>query len=365
MSDIDFDELDQAVSALMKDKDEPADSDQNSVAINSSSSSPQTAQTETPPLPDSQTSSVSDTAVVAPPASPTATPAAQPLSIKRRGRFMDVVHPKSDMTTQLPTKHQTTVVRPVVADNNQPAQAPVDLDLTLQADAPAESQRVENPNMPLYPDPIDLQDDKLVFTEDRLEQTEQQPVAVNPSSDEHVDDELAAIYESEPEEAPQNSPFLADAKVEKRPLGAPVESEVEALDTPMLEANLAGSEPEAQAQVAPVPVASLPAELQPDVAQLDTEVIEVAAPAEPLNEEMPVVKPETVVPAGGSIAQQYTEQPSSSDQANGSIYDTDSYHQPLQHPEKKKSSAIIIVWILVLALVGASGAAGYFYMTFR
>ena len=367
MSDIDFDELDQAVNALMKDEGESTSSDQQSVAVNSPSASAQPATLQLPSAPEIQSipnPEVADTQEVPLPAA-VASPVAQPLSVKRRGRFMDVMHPKSDMTNQLPPRHQATFVRPVAVAETPRAETTTD-DATTPAPQdvmPEEAESSQGYETPLYPDPIDLQDNAVPSTDEPvLQSVETSADAPEQTNDEKDDEELAAILELEPE-APQSSPFLADAKVEKRPLGAPTQSEGDSTEPVALEEGLSFDEPEAQ--VAPVPVVSLPPELQPEVAKLDAEVVEASAPAEPLVEEKSLVKAETIVPAGGSISQQYTEQPSSVDQANGSIYDTDSYHQPLQHPEKKKSSAVVIVWILVLALAGAIGAAGYFYMTMR
>jgi len=68
---------------------------------------------------------------------------------------------------------------------------------------------------------------------------------------------------------------------------------------------------------------------------------------------------------GGNIVQQYEEQPSTGDQTNGAIYDTSTYHQPLDaKPAKKKSSALVwVLWIVVLLIVGATAGAAWFYFT--
>jgi hypothetical protein len=248
MQDIDFDEIDKAVSSSLKPS-QPASSQ--------------------PVTNESQPSAASR------PVAPAA---------RRSGRFMDVVHPSSDMRT--------------VGSERA----------VLEARAP-----VEPVNFDPVPDP--------------------QPVAQPAPAPEPTE--------------PLESPFISDAKVEKRPLGAfsafkksiaveaaPKPSQPEQEEELLLEAP-DEERIEAHSTVAPTvptPVISKPAEKAPD-----------AGPS--------------------SINQQYKEQPSSTDQSSGAIYDTEAYHQPLAHPAKKKSSLIIIGWIVGLIVIGAgAGAAVYFFV---
>ena len=53
---------------------------------------------------------------------------------------------------------------------------------------------------------------------------------------------------------------------------------------------------------------------------------------------------------------------STTDEHNGSIFDTSEYHQPLQHPEKKRSGVWIVILIMACILLGAAGAAVYYYL---
>ena len=85
--------------------------------------------------------------------------------------------------------------------------------------------------------------------------------------------------------------------------------------------------------------------------------VEKEAPTEPVIVAQPVQEPTGPT----SITQQYKEQPSSNQQS-GAIFDTESYHQPVIKPAHKKSSWLIIVWILLLVLLGA--AAGWAVYTF-
>jgi hypothetical protein len=187
---------------------------------------------------------------------------------------------------------------------------------------------------------------------------------------------------------PLSSPFLADAKVEKRPLGAPMPE----LYSPQQPEEAAAS---VEAEVTPEPTASesvdqpveveLPEELRGDLMAIESNISNEQAavpqdsPAAPVAQttrptrepEMPktVVASAAAAPAvslpagGGSIPQQYREEPSTSDQTTGSIYDTASYHQPLEHPAKKKTGWLWVIWVLVLLVLGAGGGAlAYLYL---
>ncbi len=180
--------------------------------------------------------------------------------------------------------------------------------------------------------------------------------------------EAPVVDEPEPWNEPLESPFLADAKVEKRPLGGNAPAEV----VPPFDFQGILDEPEEELLEAPEPqelieATSTPEPIDIEAAQAVTEEIEATAHEQYEKEDEPTVEEEIVVeqvvekpteqPTGPtSITQQYDEQPSSN-QESGAIYDTESYHQPVVKPPKKKSSWLIIVWILLLVLLGA--AAGW------
>jgi hypothetical protein len=134
MKDLDFDELDRAVNSLLTNNDAPAADD-------------------TPPLP------VNDTVVpvdeVVPQPQPTAT---QPLAARRSsGRFMDVVHPSSDMRASMP-------VRPVSREGlgiapSAPSTSPVEQTTPWSSpvvpEAPVEVE-TPRPTAGEWPDPLDF-----------------------------------------------------------------------------------------------------------------------------------------------------------------------------------------------------------------
>ena len=187
---------------------------------------------------------------------------------------------------------------------------------------------------------------------------------------------------------PLESPFLPDAKVEKRPLGGaggplPVSSPASASAPASALATL-------EFESAPVSVSSVETSKsvskQPFTTDLPKEPL-LDEPDEPRLEAPDELRLDdgddsansansnanttTANAAGGtssyngatSIHQQYKEQPSATSAQPGALYDTEAYHQPLQHAEKKHSGFWVIFWILLLVLVGAGiGAAAYFFV---
>ncbi len=298
MSDIDFDELDRAVNGALEST--PVSEPAPGAVVETS------APTETPTLEHVERTVLNPVT----PAKPTTSGA--PAARRSSGRFMDMVHPSSDMRS--PSGTAPTDNKPPVA--------------------------------PAQPTPA---------TETKAEGTSSW---------------------SEPLE----SPFLPDAKVEKRPLGG---GEAAAEASPVTGAfdfqGLLDDEPKEELLEAPETQELLEPAVMPDpidfaaakVAipeEIESKPLEVEVPTEEETPEAPIEKPEVApeapqpvvaeeVPVGPtSITQQYKEQPSSS-QESGAIYDTESYHQPVVQPAKKKSGWLTVMWIVILIALGA--AAGW------
>jgi hypothetical protein len=206
---------------------------------------------------------------------------------------------------------------------------------------------------------------------------------------------------------PMTTPFLPDAKVEKRPLGgvAPDEtSDTTEVDEASDEKAGESTEPE-ETQVSPI--TQLPAELHSDVVSVESDElpetessdaspsVALVADTQPETESQTTTEPEKtpepaanaddapaqvasyeaekpaspasqVVPGGGSIPQQYTEAASTGDQTSGSIYDTANYHQPIadEAPAKSRHHPVtLVVWLVILLVVGAVAGAAIFYFT--
>lgn len=334
MQDIDFDEIDRAVSSVTNPgavTSAPAESAAAPVVVGSVS-----------------------TPIAAPKPAPTL---AAPSFAARRssGRFMDVVHPSSDMrpktsspTPSLPSPNREEPSRGEVAPRPAPA-------------APSSSAFH-------WPDPIEVAEPRPAA------QMPPAPTAVQ------VPAPTPSVAIEEPTDSSLESPFLTDTKVEKRPLGA---FSVSDSDLPLLEdfnaslAELVADEPESD-EVNTTEDATIP-DSKPEVAtatvERDHELLLLEAHTEDENEAVKAVEvpkvyvapaPEMIpeVPVGPtSITQQYKEQPSTASQPSGSIYDTEAYHQPLAHPTKKGSSLLVVVWILSLIVAGGGiGAAVYFFV---
>lgn len=316
MQDIDFDELDKAVNSVLTQPDT----------------------TEAPAV--SQTVPERSSLVSA-----RSTPLTSPAARRSSGRFMDVFHPSSDMR---PDQKPTTTA-PVSPDPEPTVEV---------APEPADTKEFA------WPDPLDLSDD----TTEPAAEVQPEPT---------IKEEPAAV-------TPLDSPFLTDAQVEKRPLGA-FSDTTPALDLSdaLKEEELGVVPVEVEDEVAVEPVAPVEAEVSQtspvqaeDVTDLEvseealigsTETADTSSSAQP--EEAPEVPaqsfdiPASTTLATASIPQQYKEHPADDNQPSGAIYDTEAYHQPLAHPQKKSSGWLVVLWVLGLILLGGGiGALLYFFV---
>lgn len=318
MQDIDFDEIDRAVSSVTNQKTRGAS------------------------VPDAAQS----TPVVAPAPEPAAVDPS-PAMRRSSGRFMDVVHPSSDM-------------RPSSLSRSVPAR-----DETSRIAVPPRVEPVtpEEPSTSTesgfhWPEPT------VASTPGPVTPTPAAPTAPTPISDNDATDDVS----------PLESPFLSGTKIEKRPLGAFSTAEPEA-ELPLIDdfpAPTQNTPPEtSQTEAVPDPELKsvqedIPRELHEDVLMLEAhkEVEEEPAPlssVEPLKD-TPTVIEQSVPATPTSITQQYKEQPSASVTTSGSIYDTEAYHQPLKHTVKKHSSALVVIWIATLILVGGGIGLAIYYV---
>lgn len=313
-NDIDFDELDKAVNSLMGGV-KPGESDEETPAQKTLAISPTLGPDEKPAynkldevakkigsetlVPGGERTIVEDLDTVAPPAA--APIPVKPLTIAPRppiGRFMDVVHPSSDMRTN------TAAVQPSVAVT--PAAAPL-------------------------PQP--------------------QPVVQEVAKPDTSTSQRTTIPE-----AASLTPFLPDAKVEKRPLGGQISSNVtdtvpettsinsEPVETSdntqkVLDATTIQGETSAELQsIESTPVTNVPDHMQESVRSVESvDTEQLTSPSGPAGHDAPA--------------------------ADGAIYDVNNFHQPLDHPAKRKSGWGVVVIILIIIIVsGALGAAAYFLL---
>jgi hypothetical protein len=335
MSDIDFDELDRAVNGALGGTPAPRPA-------------ADITPVQKPEQPSVPTFERVERTTIATAVTPTSVPAAEPVSSvnpppvsvapaarRSSGRFMDMVHPSSDMRSRT---DEAAAEAKQKRSFTSPAPAP------FQASTPAV-----------------------------------QPVVAAPE-----------IIETSAWNEPLESPFLPDAKVEKRPLGGgDVQSTAEGTsplsgfdfqglldepDEPLLEApepqerleattlpdpiDFAHATAKAQAPVAETAQPEAVAIETPEVAPMEPEIIpETPRPVETVPQ--PIVEQPT---GPSSITQQYKEHPSTT-QESGAIFDTESYHQAVVQPVKKKSGWLTVLLILLLVVLGAAGGwAVYVYV---
>lgn len=422
VKDIDFDELDRAVSSLLGSVDDEKSAEQSakeSVPAEPTASSPiavpgkhtDTLPSLEQPLSINEESVppavplAAETATIQTPATPTDTSirSDRPVAMKRRGgRFMDVVHPSSDMksapslTPPSARAGRFTTVNPsraMASDDPVKNDSAIDMAQLLADSQPQEEPAVQSETTPQQSSSIDplefhgfsLEDttsDEGVSDEsaEYIEAPETQEVAPKPSS---TSDDTAAIPLASPVSysEPLSSPFLSDTKVNKRPLGAfsvqddsSVDSDNtpdQSLDTELAEMQRMAGEASTQTLATEIEdtqttadAAVLPAELETEL--LSIESSESVPRQASVAQEAPVVTlPEPQVSAqlqGGSITQQYKEQqPFNTQQQTTAIYDVDTFERPLQHPKKKSSDWLLVTGIVLLVLAGVAGGA-YVYL---
>lgn len=365
MKDLDFDELDQAVSSVLNTKDEPkkeAPVDNSAVPVEKTDDKSSEVKVE-----DSEAKKDEKGETPTPSVTPTVSPA-----VRRRGQFLDMVHPSADMTSRLPVTSPAArkQLAPVSADaaNLKPTAATTPAEVTkveddsvVKEDAPATVPEVpktpaaeaadEAPEAPAkpaddikWPDPLEISN--------ATEATDENAKADEP-------DETPAA-----EAEPTGTPFVPDVKVDKRPLGGTaIQPSDEAASelSKLAETPAAVPAPTDATMSSPVPTEepkvpeSTPPELQPDVVSVEAAANREFAPDGKDIE----TDSDTNKGMAQSIPQQYHTPSEKPDNATHPVFDTDEYHQPLLPAHsKKKRGWLIVVIILGLLVVGA--ALGYF-----
>lgn len=352
MKDLDFDELDRAVSSLMSDKNSPAPGTPSTPSQADTLSEVDSLSASVPPSP-------SQSSVVETPSPRPSRPA--PPAARRPGRFMDVVAVRKDAAVSRPVSRQGVAVQPVASP---PAPEPV---APIEATAPPEVSATPSSSSADWPDPLELASAEST-KQSTLGEPDFPSVMAEPREPASSPEEKGLVDE------PLSSPFLPDAKVEKRPLGS---AALTSTETALMVEDENAQLPALPKDVEP----ALPEELHGDVVSIEADdsttnpaqhlksPSESSTPESKKDETLPrEVKPvvtvtEAAMPSGPtSIAQQYKEEPTTGDTKNGAIYDTDSYHQPISHPAKKKSGWGWVLWIILILVVGAGGGAALYLL---
>ena len=356
MKDLDFDELDRAVNSLIGGDQGQTDNAKEDTGLSATASV-----SDVPALDSTSTASVPDVDTLS----------QQPLATRRSsGRFMDVVHPSSDMRSSfMPPRPSTSEGVTIQPDTSSIVEEPV---MPTQTPVPSnfEEPTTPEPVKTEWPDPIDFNKvyDQSSAEESVKTKVDEAPLMLEADLPAPVTDDVMP---------PLESPFIPDAKVEKRPLGAFTDEPVApAVDTASTETPASEPDIDLSTNVEDTPSneTPMPAELQNDLLSIESneDTAEVPTPEQPkILEPTPTLalppqsaqssSAEAMAPI--AITQQYVEQPSTGDKPAGSIFDVDNLHKPIAHPKKKKSGWLMIVWIVLLIIFGiGAGVAFYFYI---
>ncbi|NCU39046.1 hypothetical protein EOL96_08495, partial [Candidatus Saccharibacteria bacterium] len=216
MAEIDFDELDKAVSSLMENVKKPnqqptsetsdvsADTSQDDDEASHSGQVDETTEVSESTQPDTDATAPEQTATPTTPSEGEESTAPRPsLANKRRGQFMDMKHASADM------RAVPTAVKPM--SRIGASLAPIS-SITKSDDDTEQKESTES--RPTFTEsPRDNHSDSS--------QPQEDDTLLLPASYEYENDvEKASGVRDEDDDKP-TSPFLSDAKVEKRPLGAP------------------------------------------------------------------------------------------------------------------------------------------------
>lgn len=293
------------------------------------------------------------------------------------GKFMDVMHPSSNMKTP-----QAQTPSPLSQQSSVPATAPEDT-----------SAKQSSPTTPVSPKISDITTNGQPQSSPA---PEPQSVTVPPPP--LAQENTSQPMTLEPQSGPVFSPFLPDAKVEKRPLGgAAVASPNETPDS-MQQLDSIDTEQEEPHETPDSSIASMPINgeaktshedesdnqrslnasdfdrqlVSPEqqLQQLDS-IESVSSPSSPsaaiVEPAPPQVEPvqnpgQWQAPAPNESPQSPVSDEHEQDQQHG-IYDVNAYHQPLKHPAKEKSGWWIVIAIILVIIICASlGVAAFFVL---
>ncbi len=347
MTDIDYDELDKAVNSL-------ANGNNLTNLPNNTSANvvPPTAS-----VPNTMQPMTIQNGPVTPPSNGANTDSASIDNKQRsRGRFMDVVHPSSNMRSSISIPDRSTIPRqPVPTSPTPPAQ----------------------PATPVMPTPNRWSNIAKTIEKPEVNNDLDDDADINRIS-EDIDKTLKESQDS------PDSPFISDAKVEKRPLGA---FSNQTSDLPVVETEKKDdlaviddkkddimTKPESDILSTATEKNDVPTVIENNNPPMVTSQ-DVSKTVPQLNSQKPAfTQPQTSTPLSSiasqpqpavmnSIPQQYKEQPTTGGDSNNAIYDTDAYHKALVQPVKKKNGWLWVLWIFLLLIVGGGvGAAVYFFV---
>ncbi len=357
MNDFDFEELDKAVSDLaVKTQDEHSDVGLEaapvSLAIARSDPRKPEPVVVKATVPRSEPQPTESTSI------PVATPQKHSARLsdtkpRSRGAFMDIVPP----TSRKPGGRVGVFIQPV----NKPEDVmPEEPQKQSEPEAPASEATVEpKPEVPTS------QPDTPETNIQKKPQEVSWPDPLDFGAGEKDDADKKSLEQTQPE--PPVTPFLAEAKVEKRPLGAfsnfkpAVEPKAEEAQTP--------EEPKPHDELTPEKDGTFK-EPQPEKEKpAEPESPEVPAPQEeksskPTESEKPDLHNQAMM----SIPQQYHTEAKLADKAARPVFDTKEYHPPLaeaaghEHRGGGSMWGKIFIAFVVVVLLAVAGYFAYLYV---
>lgn len=257
--------------------------------------------------------------------------AASPLAAKRTGRMMDIIKPAA------------AVHKPATSIRARgPSREGVGLQPFGAAEQSADNEVTAVPEAPVHKPQdyhvdgfLDDERERAYFLEENSDQAELAPVPILPDS------------------ATQQSPFITDARVEKRPLGS--DGTIGDLNSPFTNNSATSTK-----IVSPAPrlsIESLPEELNSEIIAIESGLA-VDKPL-PVRQVTSTPRPASSVftaPLAATVpSAAVSDQPVA-------IFDTDHYHQQLRHPDSQESGWRFVFGVILLLLLGAlSGAALYYF----
>lgn len=455
MSDIDFDELDRAVNSLMKPQSEPEQSSNSQDTANRPAvASPEPAAdvgvgAEMNDQPTDHNVEAANTTNIE--ADSTETTSRPSLATKRRGRFMDVMHPSANMKTKPSAQarpaapsRQGVALQPV-GDSMSASDSPLQSEVAGQSAATTvgaevsmaaapqpsysedslDSASLTQPQFDVepdsaggqasdsstantdWPDPIDTATDADDASPEAVENSQE---ATAPTSDSGLESADTPSQPQSPVDA-ASSPFLPDAKVDKRPLGGLPSKDDDVADSATEELASDHTSTESESSIN----SNLPEELQaalmslegddassvanPDLENDDAAQSAVSADEEPAKDTpqttkkpadntsadpapetaakksptpQPLASPTTVKRVPQETTTLSTSLPSrtppatldaddNDDDVSTSIFNTD--EQPLKHQPKHSSGWYTIMVFVGMVVVGVLGAVVFYMMT--
>lgn len=341
MTEFDFDELDKAVNSLMSDSAIVQKVSEYSMVKTLPASDAPASVLPSSDVDAETTPKTQDTG------SKPATPS-QSLATKRRGQFMDVMHPSSKMKTQdkpvrlgVTPRHNTTL---------EPISSPMQSESESVADQPnqPDAGTAMVINTPSVESPV-------------------WPEAVEKTTDDATE--------------PLSTPFIPGAVVEKRPLGksqptGKLESEevipvapVADMTSTVLPSELSGDllaveSSELGADEQPVdktPPVSLEQPTEVASANQPEAIDKAEDPTPPESEKETVSTVEASTTTATSITPQYQLADSEADPADhDALYDN--IHAEVSMPAKKKNGWLVPVAVIGLILLGSAGGVAIYYL---